>query len=128
MIVADASAIMEMLLGTGKGLQVERRVFSAHETLHEPHLLDLEVLQVIRRHLLLNYIDLVRAQQALDDFRNLKFKRYAHDVFQSRIWSLRNNFTAYDASYVALAEEIGARLVTCDRKMVSGHNAKVELI
>lgn len=127
-MVVDASAIMEMLLGTGKGLQVERRVFGANETLHEPHLLDLEVLQVVRRHLLSKLIDVVRAQQALDDFRTLKFKRYAHDVFQRRIWSLRNNFTAYDAMYVALAEEIGATLVTCDSKMGSGHNAKVELI
>jgi len=66
---------------------------------------------------------------AFDDFQALKLKRYPHDVLLRRIWSLRDNFTAYDAAYLALAEEIGAPLVTCDAKMTaSGHGATVELL
>jgi predicted nucleic acid-binding protein len=129
LIVIDASAVIEMLLGLGKGLKVEQRVLGSGESLHAPHLLDLEVAQVIRRHLKANALTMVRAQLAFDDFQALKYKRYPHDILLKRIWRLRDNFTAYDAAYLALAEEIGASLVTCDSKMAtSGHNARVELL
>lgn len=129
MIVIDAAAVLEMLFATPKGLKVERRVFASGESLHAPDLLDLEVTQVIRRHLRANALTLIRAQEAFEDFLALKYKRYAHDVLLRRIWSLRDNLAAYDAAYVALAEMIGATLVTCDRKIATaaGHNARVEL-
>jgi predicted nucleic acid-binding protein len=129
LIVIDASAVVEMLLGSAKGWKVEQRVLGSGESLHAPHLLDLEVTQVMRRYLQAKALTPSRAQMAFDDFRALKYRRYPHDVLLKRIWSLRDNFTAYDAAYLALAEEIGATVVTCDGKMAgSGHNAKVEVV
>ena len=130
MIVIDASALVEILFATTRGREVEQRVFGTGETLHAPHLLDLEVTQVIRRYLRANYINQVRAQQVFEDLLGVKYKRYPPDVFLRRIWALRDNFTAYDATYIALAEAIGATVVTCDAKMASGraHNARVELV
>ena len=129
MIVIDASAVVEMLFATPKGSRVEQRLLGSGESLHAPHLLDLEVTQVIRRHLKGNLISVSRAQLAFEDFVALKFRRCPHDVLIRRIWNLRDNFNAYDATYLALAEEIGAILVTCDAKMTAtGHSVSVELL
>ena len=130
MIVVDASAVLELLFGTPKGLRLEQRLFAQGETLHAPDLLDLEVVQVIRRHLRSNLISRVRAQEAFDDFLALKLKRYSHDVLLRRIWSLRDKLAAYDAAYVALAEMIGAPLVTTDSRiaLAPGHAAIIEKV
>jgi predicted nucleic acid-binding protein len=129
LIVLDASAAIEMLLAKPRAALVEQRVFGSGETLHAPQLLEVEVVQVIRRHLLAKLMDRPRAQQAFDDFVALKYKSYEHEVLLKRIWSLRDNFSAYDAAYIALAEAIGATLVTCDGKLnTRGHSARVEVI
>ena len=130
MIVLDASAVIELVLSKPAADVIRRRLLWAKETLHAPHLLDLEVIQVVRRHLSKGEIDLLRAEIALADFADLPIVRYPHGRNLPRIWELRNNLTAYDAAYVALAEMLDAPLLTCDRRLASaaGHHARVDLI
>lgn len=130
MIVLDASAAIEWLLQTAAGARVEERIFSHAATLHAPHLLDVEVAQVLRRYVTAGIITASRGQEALEDLLDLSLTRCPHDVLLGRIWELRDTLTAYDAAYVALAEALGAPLVTCDRKIASalGHHARVEVV
>lgn len=130
MIVVDASAMLEVLLNTPAGARVADRLSAAGETLHAPHLLDLEVAQVLRRYAASGEIDPQRGAQALEDLADLPLVRYPHDVFLPRVWELRNNLTAYDAAYVALAEVLEAPLVTRDAALASPriHRARVEVM
>ncbi|TVP55149.1 MAG: PIN domain-containing protein [Gemmatimonadales bacterium] len=129
MIVVDASAILEVLLQTESAPRVERRLFGPH-TLHAPHLLDLEVAQVLRRYERAGEISAQRASEAIEDLAAFRIRRYPHDLFMPRIWTLRANASAYDASYLALAEALAAPLVTMDRRMsgIPGHDATVEVL
>lgn len=128
MIVLDASAAVEWLLQTPVGARVEERLLSS-SSLHAPHLLDLEVTQTLRRCVAARQVHAIRAQEALQDWLDLRVARYSHDELLWRVWDLRHAMTAYDAVYVALAEALGAALVTCDRKLASasGHSAMIEL-
>ena len=130
MIVVDASAIVEVLLNTPQASRIRDRLFAVGETLHVPHLLDLEVAQTLRRYWLAGEVKAKRAQEALQDLAAMRLYRYPHSLFLSRIWELRHNLTAYDAAYVALAEALDAVLVTCDGAFASApsHQARVELI
>ena len=119
MIVVDASALLEVLLRTPGAQAVEGRLFDSRETLHAPHLLDIEVAQVLRRYVANRDIDGERGEAALDDLAALPLRRYPHHVFLPRVWELRSNLTAYDAAYVALAEGLRAVLVTRDRRLAS---------
>jgi predicted nucleic acid-binding protein len=129
-IVVDASVVLEVLLRTANARAVEDRLFESGETLHAPHLLDVEVAQVIRRYEAAGEIAAARGALVLADLESFPVRRYPHDVLLSRIWALRNNLTAYDAAYVALAEVLEAPLVTRDRRMAgaAGHRARVELM
>ena len=131
MIVIDASALLDVLLRLSPaGNIVEERVFEVNQTVHVPHLLDLEVTQVLRKRALNGLMAVPRCLRALDDLTNLRLLRYPHDFLLSRVWELRNNVSAYDAIYVALAEYLGAPLLTRDRRMAnaSGHHAQIELV
>lgn len=130
MIVVDASAALEVLLNTPSGPRVARRLFAEGETLHAPHLLDVEVAQVLRRYSLAGELDSARGLEALKDLGDFPLTRYPHDLFLPRIWELRHNITAYDAVYVALAEALAAPLLTCDAALASTaeHYARIELI
>ena len=129
MIVLDASAVIDWLLKTPAGQHIEHRIYSHNETLHEPHLLDLEVTQVLRRLVGQGVVLPRRADEAVRDLLDLRLNRYPHFAFLPRIWQLRHNFTAYDAAYIVLAEHLGAALVTRDRRLASprAHRAIVEL-
>jgi predicted nucleic acid-binding protein len=129
-IVVDASALLEALLRTSSRPAVEDRLFAQGETLHAPHLLDVEVAQVIRRYAANGDIDDARGRLALADLADLSLRRYPHDFLLPRIWDLRRNLTAYDAAYVALAEALDAPLLTRDRRLAAaaGHHARIELI
>lgn len=129
MIVLDASAAVEWLLQTTSGMLIEKRIFSRSESVHAPHLLDLEVLQVLRRLSRERLISEKRADEALSDLLSLRIARYPHVIFLSRIWQQRHNLSAYDAAYVALAERLGATLVTRDARLsaAAGHFASIEL-
>jgi predicted nucleic acid-binding protein len=128
LIVVDASAVLEVLLRTAAAPAVEARLFRG-ETLHAPHLLDVEVAQVLRRYERARQLSDVRAREALDDLTAMPIERYPHHLFLPRIWALRRNATSYDACYLALAEALDAPLVTCDRRLrgVPGCAARVEV-
>lgn len=129
MIVVDASAILELLLRTATGQRVEDRLLTRRESLHAPHLIDVEVAQVLRRYEGGGALSPERGEEALADLADLPLQRYPHDVLLLRIWELRRNVTAYDATYLALAEALRAPLVTCDAKLATapGHRVKVEV-
>jgi predicted nucleic acid-binding protein len=99
------------------------------DSLHAPHLLDVEVAQVLRRYSVAGNITPERGRQALTDLVDFPIHRSPHDVLLPRIWELRHNVTAYDAAYLALAEALAAPLVTCDARLASapGHAARVEV-
>jgi predicted nucleic acid-binding protein len=128
-IVVDASAVLEVLLRTAAANLVEDRLFDARQTLHAPHLLDVEVAQVVRRYAAKGEIDAARGRAALADLADFPVRRYPHDMLLPRIWDLRHNLTAYDAAYVALAEALNAPLLTRDRRLAAtaGHHARIEL-
>lgn len=130
MIVVDASAVLEVLLRTPAAAAIETRIFDPGETLHAPHLLDLEIAQVLRRYAMSGQIDPGRGQTALSDFASFTLNRYPHDVLLPRIWEMRANVTAYDAAYVALAEALDAPLLTSDKRLAAatGHLARIELV
>jgi predicted nucleic acid-binding protein len=99
-----------------------------NESLHTPHLLDLEVGQVLRRLVREAAVSAQRADEAIQDLLDLRVARYPHLLLLPRIWQLRHNFSAYDAAYVVLAEELGATLITRDARLASasGHTAQVK--
>jgi predicted nucleic acid-binding protein len=129
-IVVDASALLEALLRMPSADAVEERLFAPRETLHAPHLLDVEVAQVIRRFAAAGEIDSERGRSALADLADLRLSRYPHGLLLPRIWSLRHNLSAYDAAYVALAEVLDAPLVTRDRRLAAaaGHRVRIEVV
>jgi predicted nucleic acid-binding protein len=127
-IVLDASAAIDWLLQTAAGQRIEHRIYFRSESLHAPHLLDLEVAQVLRRLVREATVSASRADQAIRDLLDLHVARYPHNLFLTRIWQLRNNLSAYDAAYVVLAGELDATLVTRDSRLASAsRGVKVEL-
>jgi predicted nucleic acid-binding protein len=88
------------------------------------------VAQVLRRYALAGELEVGRAREALEDLADLSLYRYPHDVLLPRIWELRRNVTAYDAAYIALAESLGAPLVTRDTALASPriHRARIEVL
>jgi len=129
MIVVAASAVLAVLLRTEEAAVLTERLLDRGETLHAPHLLDLEVTQVTRRYLLAGDLDESRGAEILHDLADLPLTRYSHAPMVSRIWELRENVTAYDAAYLALAEALDAPLLTRDAKLARapGHEASVEI-
>ena len=129
MIVLDASAAVEWLLQTSAGQRIEKRLYSVKESLHAPHLFDIEVTQVLRRLAREGTVPGKRADEAVRDLLDLRIARYPHFVLLPRIWQLRRNLSAYDAFYVVLAEKLGASLVTRDGRLAAapGHAAIIEL-
>jgi predicted nucleic acid-binding protein len=129
MIVLDASAVVDWLLRTPAGQRIEHRIYARAETLHTVHLLDVEFAQVLRRLVRERALTAKRAEEAIQDLGALRLTRYAPVLLLDRIWRLRQNLTAYDAAYVALAEELQAPLITRDGGIASapGHSAVVEV-
>jgi predicted nucleic acid-binding protein len=129
MLVVDASAVTELLLARPAGVHVAEQ-FREHEfDLHAPQLLDVEVLSALRRLVATGNSSVMRADQAVEDLRDLAIERYPHEVLVPRIWELRDNFSAYDAAYVALAEGLNddaTHLLTADGRLaraVAAHAA-----
>jgi predicted nucleic acid-binding protein len=116
-IVIDASASVHYLLDTAEtGTWVGERLAEDGD-LHTPHLLDVEVANVLRGLARGGLVPGARARKALEDLVHLNVTRYPHLPFLERIWSLRANLTAYDATYVALAGALGAPLLTTDTRI-----------
>ncbi len=128
MIVVDASALVEVLLGTPNAGAIRMRLLANGESLHGPHLVDVEIAQVLRRYVARGDLDLARGHMALDHLTAFPLQRHSNTALLDRIWALRHNLTAYDAAYVALAEALEAPLVTCDARLAAapGHGARIE--
>ena len=128
MAVVDASAVVELLLRSPLGERVRRRILDAGEELHAPYLIDIQVLHVLRRYNRIREMLDRRAEEAISDYFALIIERHSHEVVFARVWELRSNLTAYDATYVALAELIGTPLVTVDRRLAKAAPRVAELI
>lgn len=129
MIVLDASAAVDWLLQTAAGQRIEQRIYARQDTLHTVHLLDVEFAQVLRRLVRGGSLTAKRAEEAIEDLSALRIARYAPVLLLQRIWRLRQNLTAYDAAYVALAEKLQAPLITRDQRIAAapGHTARIEV-
>jgi predicted nucleic acid-binding protein len=111
-IVVDASAALSALLNAGPA----RRALGDQQ-LHAPHLIDSEVANALRRGVIARRLDAGIAWTALDRWRRLGMTRYAGFSLLDRVWELRENLSAYDASYVALAEHLDCSLLTADARL-----------
>jgi predicted nucleic acid-binding protein len=130
LIVLDASAVVDILVGSGPIAEnIRERIEEPGQSLHVPHLIDLEVLHTLRRHTLRGTISQRRSAEALEDLTNIAFERYPHAQLLERIWELKENLIPYDAAYVALAEALDAPLVTLDARLARapGISATVEV-
>lgn len=130
MIVVDASAVVELLLNTVAGQAVAKRMADPAIGVHVPHLVDVEAVQALRRLVSLGELTAVEAEKAIDDLRSLDLQRHAHEPLLGRVWALRQNLSAYDAVYVALAEVLDTRVLTCDGRLARAPRLanRVELI
>jgi predicted nucleic acid-binding protein len=128
-IVVDASVVVEVLLRSDAGIELEERLFDGDDPLHAPHMLDIEVANALRRCTLRGDLDQRQGRDALADLAAMAIERHGHQPLLERIWQLRHNLTAYDAAYLALAERLDAPLLTCDAGLASlaGHRARIEL-
>ena len=129
MIVLDTSAAVDWLLQTPVGQRIEQRMYAHQDTLHSVHLLDVEFVQVLRRLVREGTLTPKRAGEAIEDMAALRITRYAPVLLLQRIWRLRQNLSAYDAAYVALAEKLQAPLITRDQRIAAapGHTANIEV-
>ena len=130
MIVVDASVLLELFLWTPAAAAMRDRLFGREQTLHAPHLIDVEVAQVLRRYAASGQVEHARCRDALEDLFDFPLSRYPHDLLLRRVWELRHNISAYDAVYVAVAEALNAPLLTRDRRLAAaaGYQAQVELV
>ncbi len=128
MTVLDASAAICVLLNRPleRAGALQQRLLG--EALQAPHLIDLEVLQALRRFVFSGSLPADRAREALTDLAQFRLTRYPHYPFLERVWQLRHNLTAYDAAYVALAEFLDAPLLTLDARMArAGGGVAIEV-
>ena len=129
-MVLDASGAVELLLNTAAGKRLSARLAGEFEAVHVPHLIDIEIAQVLRRYVLRGVLDERLGAMALGRWMDFDVERHPHHPFLGRIWRLRANVTAYDAVYLALAEALSTELVTGDRRLaeVPGTAVAIELI
>jgi len=129
-IVVDASVVVEMLLRTERGVRVTPRVQTTTSTVHSPYLLDAEVAHVVRRYTLAGDVDAERGAEMVGILRDLVIHRHDHRPLLGRVWELHHSVGAYDGLYVALAEALGAPLLTADGRLANahGHRADVQVI
>jgi predicted nucleic acid-binding protein len=107
MLIVDASCLYEVVADAREGEQVRRRL-AADPDHGAPHVIDVEVLSIVRRDLMLGRLDATAALQATEDLRDWPGERFGHRSLLERAWELRGNVRAWDAVYVALAEALGA--------------------
>ncbi|HET6362491.1 MAG TPA: type II toxin-antitoxin system VapC family toxin [Gemmatimonadota bacterium] len=117
-VVADASAIVEYLLRTEAAEAIDPIVTDSDTDVHVPALCDVEVAAAIRRALLQRRITVERAEEAVADYLDLPLIRHGHERLMAPILRRRANFSAYDATYVTLAETLSALLLSADHGLL----------
>jgi len=127
MIVLDASVVVELLTNGPLANSIRNEFAARNDDFLVPHLIDVEVMSALRRLSAGQRIDSHHSRQLLAGLSSLPAERYSHTPLIGRIWELRNNFTAYDAAYIALAEATDSTLYTCDEKLRRGHRARVRV-
>lgn len=129
MLVVDASCLCEVLIG-GPGAEAIGDRLRADDDHAAPHIIDVEVFGVIRREHLRGRLDRTEASQAIEDLEAWPGDRFRHRFLLARAWELRDTVRGWDAVYVALAEALGAILVTTDRRlaMAAGPTCQIEVI
>jgi predicted nucleic acid-binding protein len=125
MIVLDAPVVVELLINGPLAEAIRDELANSNDPLIVPDLLDIEVVSAIRRLAAAQRVDSHRSGQLLADLAALPAERYSHLPLLARIWELRQNFTAYDATYIALAEATRSVLYTSDQNLRKGHHASV---
>jgi len=125
-VIVDASAVVELLLKSDLAPRVAKRLFG--QELHAPQLIDIEVLNVLRRYNAFGELSDVRAEEAIIEYSRLALERHSHEVLLHRIWEQRSNLTAYDAAYVALAELLGMSILTLDKRLAKAAPQVTELL
>ena len=128
MIVVDASAVVEVV-GYRRLTALQQRLSHSGTTLHAPHLIDVEVTHAVRGLVARGELSTDGAFLARRDAAAMRVALYPHALLLERAWQLRDALSTYDAVYVALAELLGAPLVTCDARLARsiGHDALIEL-
>lgn len=127
MLVVDASVLFEVLADT-PGAESAREHLEGDDDHAAPHLVDAEVLAVIQAEHRQGALDATAAAQAVEDLRAWPGERWSHRPFLARAWELRSNVRGYDALYVALAEAMGATLVTLDRRLAHAPGPRCEIV
>jgi predicted nucleic acid-binding protein len=129
MLIVDASCLYEVLIGAGRA-ELVRRLLAADTDQAAPHVIDVEVMSIIRRDHILRRIDATAANQAVEDLRDWPGERFGHRSLLERAWELRENLRAWDAFYVALAEALQGTLLTLDERLAraAGPRCPVELV
>lgn len=127
MLVVDTSAIVGRLVADPQPEALAERL--AGQPLHAPHLIDVEFLHVMRRMVARGQLAPARADLFRADFSGLRITRHPHTLLLDRMWELRDDLTAYDAAFVALAEVLDAPLVTTDARLAASpaHRATIEV-
>jgi predicted nucleic acid-binding protein len=115
-LVVDASAVINSFARIGPVASQAREMMRSR-MLNAPHLLDLEVASALRRQVRSGLVDASRAEFHLRALSRMAIRRHAHSGLLARVWRLRDNFSSYDASYVALAEAMHAPLLTADLRL-----------
>lgn len=128
MIVLDASAAVAVLLNLGPvAPRIRERMATEDDNLHVPHLFEIEVVNVLRRYALIHELSERRSAELLEDLTTMRITRYPHTALLSRVWGLRDNVTAYDAAYIALAETLEAPLLTTDARLARAPGVRAEV-
>jgi predicted nucleic acid-binding protein len=130
MVVVDASVILDLLLQGEDGATLAARLLDPRQVLAAPQLLDVEVAQTLRRYVRTDDMTPARGWAALQDLADLPIERYAHTLLLPRIWDYRDNLTAYDAAYLALADALDCPVWTRDARFAQAPPAvgRVELV
>ncbi len=126
MIVVDASAAVDLLLFTERAPAVAQALGSVSEA-HAPELIDPEVLAVIRRFTRRGWLAPHTGARAVGELGELALVRHRHAGLRSRVWELRDRASAYDACYLALAEQLDAQLLTTDARLARAADGLVGL-
>lgn len=116
MLIVDASCLYEVLADAERSERVRVRLASDPDQ-GAPHVVDVEVLSIVRRDRMLGRLDATAARQAIEDLRDWPGERFGHGGLLERAWELRENVRAWDAVYVALAEALDATLLTLDARL-----------